>query len=61
MKNNNTRNTRKNLNQFYAYNPDLSYKQNKLDNFTYSVINVFITVSIVVFGGICLYAICTID
>lgn len=61
MKNNNTRNTRKNLNQFYNYNPDLPYKQNKLDNITYTVINAVITVSIIVFGCICLYAICTMD
>lgn len=60
MKNNN-RNARKNLNQFYSYNPDIPYKQNKLDNFTYTVINIFITVSIIVFGSICLYAICTMD
>lgn len=61
MKNNNTRNARKNLNQFYSYNPDIPYKQNELDNITYTVINTFITVSIVVFGGICLYAICTMN
>ena len=58
---NNTRNTRKNLNQFYNYNPDIPYKQNKLDNLTYTVINIFITVSIIVFGFICIYAFCTID
>lgn len=60
MKNNN-RNTRKILNQFYSYNPDIPYKQNELDNLTYTVIDAFITVSIAVFGFICLYAIFTID
>lgn len=61
MKNNHNRNARKNINQFYSYNPDIPYKQNELDNLTYTVLDVFITVSIIVFGGICLYAICTID
>ena len=61
MKNNNTRNTRKNINQFYNYNSDIPYKQNVLDNITYTVINIFITVSIVVFGCICMYAICTMN
>lgn len=61
MKHNNTRNTRTNINQFYSYNPDLPYKQNELDNITYTVINAVITVSIAVFGFICIYAICTID
>ena len=60
MKNNN-RNTRKNLNQFYNYNSDIPYKQNELDNITYTVLDVFITVSIIVFGFMCVYAICTID
>lgn len=61
MKHNNTRNTRTNINQFYNYNPDIPYKQNELDNITYTVINAVITVSIAVFGFICIYAICTID
>ena len=61
MKNNNTRNARKNINQFYSYNPDIPYKQNALDNITYTVINAVITVSIIVFGAICLYAICTMN
>lgn len=60
MKNNN-RNTRKNLNQFYNYNHDIPYKQNKLDNLTYTVIDIFITISIAVFGFMCVYAICTMD
>lgn len=60
MKNNN-RNTRKNLNQFYNYNSDIPYKQNELDNLTYTVIDIFITISIAVFGFMCVYAICTID
>lgn len=63
MKNNNrnARNTRTNINQFYNYNPDIPYKQNKLDNITYTVIDAVITVSIIVFGSICLYAICTMN
>ena len=60
MKNNN-RNTRKNINQFYNYNSDIPYKQNELDNLTYTVIDIFITISIAVFGFMCVYAICTID
>lgn len=60
MKNNN-RNTRTNINQFYNYNSDISYKQNQLDNITYTVIDAVITVSIIVFGCLCVYAICTID
>lgn len=58
---NTSRNTRKNINQFYNYNSDIPYKQNKLDNLTYTVIDVFITVSIIVFGFMCVYAICTMD
>ena len=61
MKNNNrnTRNTRTNINQFYNYNADIPYKQNELDNITYTVIDAVITVSIIVFGVICIYAFCT--
>lgn len=58
---NNTRNTRKNLNQFYNYNHDIPYKQNELDNITYTVIDAVITVSIIVFGTICLYAFVTMN
>lgn len=58
---NTSRNTRKNINQFYNYNSDIPYKQNELDNLTYTVIDVFITVSIIVFGFMCVYAICTMD
>lgn len=61
MKNNNTRNARTNINQFYTYNPDIPYKQNQLDNLTYTVIDAFITVGIIVFGFMCVYAICTMD
>lgn len=61
MKNNNTRNARKNLNQLYAYNPDIPYKQNELDNLTYTALDIFITVSIAVFGCLCIYAFCTMD
>lgn len=61
MKNNNrnTRNTRTNINKFYNYNSDIPYKQNELDNITYTVIDAIITVSIIVFGFICIYAFCT--
>lgn len=61
MKNNNrnTRNTRTNINKFYNYNSDIPYKQNALDNITYTVIDAIITVSIIVFGFICIYAFCT--
>lgn len=59
MKNNHNRNARKNINQFYSYNPDIPYKQNELDNLTYTVLDVFITVSIIVFGCLCIYAFCT--
>lgn len=60
MKNNN-RNTRKNINQFYNYNSDIPYKQNELDNITYTVIDAVITVSIIVFGCLCIYAFCTMN
>lgn len=58
MKNNN-RNARKNINQFYNYNADIPYKQNELDNITYTVIDAVITVSIIMFGCLCVYAFCT--
>lgn len=61
MKNNHNRNARKNINQFYNYNADIPYKQNELDNLTYTVIDAVITVSIIVFGFICLYAFCTMN